>query len=147
MRKSLYLLMLLTMLSGCFDSDPGDVKAYIQKIKQGKPGPIEPIPQMAEYQGKDYNVEKLRSPFELSSDMQKAVVEVEEFEEEIIEEVEFYQAPRPDSARSRELLEEFALANLSMVGTLQKGKEIWVLPGIFTSKSYLAKVFSIPILH
>ncbi|MEN9705930.1 MAG: hypothetical protein RLZZ393_1809 [Pseudomonadota bacterium] len=92
-------------LSGCTSRD-AELAQYIAKVKQEQPTGVKPLPEVRPYENFQYSAQALRSPFMPGTAVSLAVPGL-----------------RPDSHRTREVLERYALDTLKMVGTLQmRGK-------------------------
>ena len=97
--------------AGCA-RDTSDLDAYIGRVKSQPPAPIEPIPEMRPFVTFAYPEGGLRDPFApIEADAPLAA----------------QGGPRPDETRPRELLEDFALDGLRMMGTLQQKGDLWAL--------------------
>jgi len=99
-------------LFGCVNSNVSDLQDYVASIKARKPGKIEPLPDVHVYENYLYDETTLRDPFQGS--VARQVVRTDS-------------QLRPDMQRQREVLEQFALDSLKMVGTLDKGGDRWAL--------------------
>jgi type IV pilus assembly protein PilP len=102
LRQPILTLIAATMtlaLSAC-GKGTGDLEAWVAEVKTRKPAPIEPIPQMKQYEAFTYNGASKRDPFTAPKPQQAA------------------DAPRPDLNRNREPLEEFPIDALRMIGTI-----------------------------
>ncbi len=75
-------------------------------------GHVEPLPEFKAYEAFSYSAADRRAPFEPPVDVQLTMVD-----EQPVSDVE------PDLDRPREVLENFDLKSLTMVGTLQGGVE------------------------
>ena len=98
------------MLFGCTRSTD-DLVAQVEKIKQERGEPLDPIPVMQTFETFAYAADSLRDPFTPSVD-----------EEDVGS-----AGPRPDPNRARETLESFPLDTLDMVGTIGAGKSVMAL--------------------
>ena len=99
-----------TMLAACSGSEGfSDIDALIAEVKARPARAIEPLPEVQAYQAFAYSAANRRSPF-----AQPVPVEP----------VRTEQAPRsnitPDLDRPRELLENFDLGSMTMVGTIRR---------------------------
>lgn len=119
MVKLLKLLMPVFILSitSC-QQDKADLSLYIAKVKARPTVAIEPIPVLEPYEKFDYSAADMHNPFlpvviDLPGEIQ---------EEKII----IDNGIRPDVDRLKEALEEYSLADLSLVGTLEQ-EVIWAL--------------------
>lgn len=100
------------MLVGC-SNDMSDLESFIAETNKRPGGRIEPLPEIKEHQPFAYDAFDLRSPF-------------------VPERQQSPSGPaggglRPDSARTREYLEQFPLDTLKMVGTLIKDGQLYGL--------------------
>ncbi|MGF1642418.1 MAG: pilus assembly protein PilP [Thiotrichales bacterium] len=106
--------MLLLGLWGC-DADQGDLRAFVESVRNQPAGDIPPIPEVKVYQPFNYP-EHTRDPFDGSSiNAQRSV------------RVLSTSSIRIDSNRPRQFLENFPLDSLKMVGTLQQQGQLWGL--------------------
>lgn len=104
----------LLLLVGC-SQDTSDLQSYIQQVKAQKPAPLEPIPEMKPFETFLYPEELENNPFEPFG-------RAREQENTVVQD-----GPRPDPNRPTEVLEEFALDALRMVGTMNQGGLTWGL--------------------
>lgn len=110
--KGVSFLMLLTatlLLSACAgDAQFDDLRTQMNDIK-GKPkGRIEPAPEFKVYKAFSYSAAALRSPFEPPVDVELAALP------------EQRSSVKPDLNRPKEVLEQFGIDSLAMVGTLER---------------------------
>ena len=116
--RILFIIVLTTMafIVGCYRQSQEDVGEFLHKIKQEKPGIIEASPELKSYKGVKYTAISFRSPFKpISFGVQTGTGAVVQ------------QKPRPDANREKELLENYPLDSLKMVGTLKREDDIWGL--------------------
>jgi type IV pilus assembly protein PilP len=114
--KLLAVLMLGSLLVGCGGSSKHqDLVDYIEETKRRPVGQIKPLPPFVPYKSFSYGAMTLRSPFD------QPVYEQQELILQTGKNVE------PDLNREREYLEEFNLASLAMVGTLERSGILWAL--------------------
>ncbi len=104
------LLLSLLMLSGC-GKGLKDLEAWVSEVKARPPSPIEPIPQMKQYEAFTYNAAGRRDPFASIQPSRQAG----------------NSAVRPDLNRNKEPLEEFPLDGLRMVGTIDSKGKVFAL--------------------
>jgi len=113
--RTLAVAAVAVSLSGCFGSNMSDLRDEVATIKRTTPGaPMEPLPKLEPYRPFAYAAYGLRNPFEAAS---------------FLEEIQVPRpasGPQPDLDRPRELLEQFNLESLEMVGTIDK-EGLWVL--------------------
>lgn len=106
-------LLVLTAAAGCA-RDSSDLDRYISEIKARPTAPIEPIPEIKPFQSFSYPDEQLRDPFApLDFAPAKSVAKSD--------------GPRPDPGRPREILEDYPLDTLRMMGILQQKEHLWAL--------------------
>jgi len=96
-------LPLLGTLSACSGRD-ADLDRFIESTKKEPGGRIESLPEIKPYDAFAYADKDLRSPFVPGGSGASGVAGL-----------------RPDNHRNRELLEQFSLDTLKMVGTLNLG--------------------------
>lgn len=107
-------LSILMAACGSNDSQE-DLIEFIDENKKRAPGVVKEPPKIATYEAFTYDAYQLRSPFE-----QPIVI----ISESIV-------APssnvKPDLIRQKERLEQYDIANLEMVGTLERNGVLWAL--------------------
>ena len=101
-------LTLLLLLAGCSLSGQDDLEQWMQQAGKGLHGQVEPLPEIVPYQPFQYQGQELLSPFDATR-LQLARQSA--------------QGKRQDSNRPREILENYDLDKLRLVGTLQLKKE------------------------
>ena len=116
-RARLALLATLTTatLAAC-DSNMRDLEQFVAETKQKHQGRVEPLPPIAEYETVTYSEEGLRDPFKPSQNNSGATVVQASAN-----------GPRPNKDRRREVLENFPLDSLKMVGILKQRQSSWAL--------------------
>jgi len=116
-RARLALLATLTTatLAAC-DSNMRDLEQFVAETKQKHQGRVEPLPPIAEYETVTYSEEGLRDPFKPSQNNSGATVVQASAN-----------GPRPSKDRRREVLENFPLDSLKMVGILKQRQSSWAL--------------------
>ena len=107
-------LATLLLLVGCRTSDNSDLLEFIAQTKAdaSRSRPIDPLPANPPYVAFVYGSAGLRSPFEPPRD---------------VVEIRGRPTGAPDLARPKEYLERFNIAQLSMVGTIEKEGTRWAL--------------------
>ncbi|BAU46634.1 pilus assembly protein PilP [Sulfurifustis variabilis] len=105
--------LILLLLSACADDGMDDLRHFVETAHQGKQPRIEPLPEIKTQEQFSYGAVNLRDPFTPRNLKAQAG--------------QSGGGPRPDMNRRREALEEFPLDALKMVGTLQQGKQAWVV--------------------
>lgn len=83
--------------------EPGNLEKFVAEVKARPAPPLPPLPVMAQFESFEYAAQNLRDPFSNAfADGGGS-------------------GPRPDSARRKQVLEQFPLDALDMVGTLGRG--------------------------
>lgn len=114
MKKLLLALPFLTLMGCSVSDDMSDLQAFMQETLNRPRGRIEPAPVFKVYETFIYSAGNMRSPFELP----------------ILENANAAQMNsnvHPDLTRSKEPLEEFALNQITMVGSIQQQGVLWAL--------------------
>jgi type IV pilus assembly protein PilP len=123
----------LTFLTACSSNDGfSDLDRFMKEIDAKPRGRIEALPEVNVYRAFTYSAANRRSPFLPPQDV-------------IINEVKIQQdqsSVKPNLDRAKEVLESFQLAQLQMVGTLQKGENdtLWALISDDDGGVHMAKV-------
>lgn len=106
---------LAVALTGC-DSDAGtaDLREFVETAHAGRKPRVEPLPEIKAEEGFVYGAAELSDPFS-SANLRPAAAAAANT------------GPQPDLNRRREPLEEYPLDALKMVGTLERGREAWVI--------------------
>lgn len=107
--------LLVVGLSGCGSTDLTDLRQYVAQVKARHPGHIDPLPEIEVYQTHSYSVADLRDPF----------TKPETRKQEATQQAAASNGITPDFNRPRELLEEYPLDSLRMVGTLERDQTVW----------------------
>lgn len=98
------------MLSACTgDRGFDDIDRFMQEARNAPRGVVEPLPEFQAYEAFSYRSADRRAPFEPPVDVQLTMID-----EQLKSDVE------PDLDRPKELLEQFELESLDMVGTLRR---------------------------
>jgi type IV pilus assembly protein PilP len=105
-------VLLVMALAGCVNDNVSDLQTHVAQVKAKKPPPIPPLPEIKPYETYVYDEATLRDPFQAS--VARKVVRSDD-------------ALRPNMKRQREILEQFPLDTLAMVGSLEQGGERWAL--------------------
>lgn len=115
MRNVLMVALVAVACVGC--TEPMDeLDAYMNRVKQAPPPPIEPLPPMRNF--KTHLYQPTRDPF-LPGLAEESAGNLSEIQED--------DPLKPDLERTRELLESFPLDSLDMVGTMGEGEGIEAL--------------------
>jgi len=101
-------------LSGCIGNDMSDLQQEVTRIKRTTPGAqLQSPPRLEPYKPFAYAAYGLRNPFEEATFLQQVPAPANS-------------GVHPDLDRPKELLEEYALESLEMVGTISIGG-LWAL--------------------
>jgi type IV pilus assembly protein PilP len=104
------------VLAACSNSeDMIAMQTYVNTVVNRPPGPIEPPPEFINYESFTYSAASMRAPFDPPIDLSIAMQNQQN------------NLVRPDENRPREELENFAIGNLLMVGTLSREGQNWAL--------------------
>lgn len=117
--KIFVLGALAALLSACSDGRGfKDLDQFMKQAREAPRGVVEPLPEFQAYEAFTYQSADRRSPFEPPIEVQ-ASLNRKPPETNI----------KPDENRPKELLEQYDLKNLSMVGTLKRadGETLWAL--------------------
>lgn len=113
--QAIVIILSYILLSGCEQQDLGDLKQYVQQIKQTTVEPLEPLPAVSAFPELVYTSARLANPFGITSNLENTVNNFAG--NQLI----------TNKTRVREALEFFALDGLTMVGTLSRPNETWAL--------------------
>lgn len=103
------LMVAIALLGGCGgDGQFQDIKDKMAQVKNKPKGRIEPPPEFKVYKAFSYSAAALRSPFERPLDVELAALPQKRSN------------VKPDFNRPKEVLEQFGIDALSMVGTLMR---------------------------
>ncbi len=112
-RLSFYLVLVVLVLAGCSGNQGfADLDAFVAEVKARPKKPIEPLPELKAYQAFTYSAASRRSPF--TSPVEMAETEVVAKPKSNV---------KPNLDRARELLENYDLGSMLMVGTIVKAGE------------------------
>lgn len=113
-------LIALGVLTGCSsNSGFGDLDRFMKQADEKPRGKIEPLPEVQVYRAFTYSAAGNRSPFLPPAEVVVTDIEVAEDQSTV----------KPNFDRPPEVLESFPMAQISMVGNLQKGPDqtLWAL--------------------
>ena len=110
--RSVLTIFIAMGLSACADDSTVDLSAYVQEVKTRQKSRIPPLPKPQEFRIFSYDDSTIRNPFE-------ATVEVQALDTN--------NGLKPDMARNRDVLEQYALGSLKMMGSLEKNGQLWAL--------------------
>lgn len=107
------------LLVGCGGKSLTDLDEYMNEVRRRPAPPIEPIPTFPQYESFVYGAAVLRSPFEQPQALEELIIEAGR--------VANASAVKPDELRVKEYLEQFNIASITMVGTVEKDGQLWGL--------------------
>lgn len=110
------LLAVSLLLSGCSESSIDDLEQFISEAKMKK-GQVEPLPRFQPAETYVYSAMELKDPFETWKSEVKASKEVNNVVSGI----------RPNVNRRKEVLENYPLDTLRMIGSVEFKEERWGL--------------------
>jgi type IV pilus assembly protein PilP len=113
--KKYYIFLSFIIIAGCSSDNFEDLDAFMVQAKATPGGRIEPIPTFAPYKPFDYGAISKRAPF----DIPVLVRPLDISSSAIVD--------APSSTRPKELLEQFNIETLRMVGSLEKDGVLWAL--------------------
>lgn len=111
----IFLLLGLLFLSGC--SQKENIEEVIEEINTTPAGPIEPLPAVVYYEPYAFDPTDIRDPFVPLRNVLLADVEVRRPTSDL----------QPDLTRRREILEQYPLETLTLVGNITKDRSISAL--------------------
>lgn len=101
--------MMMLCLVGCgAESDYQDLRTKMSEIKSRPKGRIEPPPEFKVYKAFSYSAASMRSPFDRPIEVELASIP------------QHRSSVKPDFNRAKEVLEQFSIDSLFMVGTLMR---------------------------
>ena len=115
--KTLIIITSTVLLISC-NKEIADLDLYFSQAKNIPARPIDPLPEINTPEIFIYNAIELRDPF--SNDLQMS-------DEPNSDGTEVVDGPGPDLSRRKEILENFPLDALYMVGTYMQGEDYWGL--------------------
>lgn len=104
--------LIIVGLSACGNEATMDLREYIQEVKARQKGRIPPLPKPQEFKIFSYDDSTIRNPFEPTVEIQA---------------LDTNNGLKPDMARNRDVLEQYALGSLKMMGSLEKNGKLWAL--------------------
>ncbi|WP_348943979.1 pilus assembly protein PilP [Chitinibacter sp. FCG-7] len=128
MKRWILLSLLTTALAGCIGEENSDLKAWMVEQSEGLRGRVEPLPEVKPYEPFAYDAFGLPDPFKPSK-MELA-------------KKGNGSGIAPNRDRVKEVLENYDLEKLRMVGTLQQGKTVHALIKAPDGNLYRVKVGS-----
>lgn len=105
-------IFIIAGLSACGDIETTDLHAYVSDVKARQKSRIPPLPTPQQFEIFAYSDDSLRNPFEPTIEIQA---------------LDTNNGLKPDMDRDRDVLEQFALGSLKMMGSLAKNGRLWAL--------------------
>lgn len=99
-------------LTACGDDATTDLSQYVQEVKSRQKSRIPPLPKPQEFRIFAYDDSTIRNPFEPTVEVQA---------------MDSNNGLKPDMSRNRDVLEQYALGSLKMMGSLAKNGQLWAL--------------------
>lgn len=106
------LCMLFLIVSACSEGTYSDLEEFVNKSGEGLYGKVDPLPEIKSFMPFTYEAFDIPDPFNARKGGQPK---------------ENHNALRPNLKRRKEVLENFPVENLTMVGTLQRDNHIFAL--------------------
>ena len=107
------LVSILAMgLSACGDDNAVELTEYVKEVKARHKSRIPPLPKPQQFNTFDYNDSGLRNPFEPTVEIQT---------------LDTNNGLKPNMDRERDVLEQYPLGSLKMMGSLEKNGRLWAL--------------------
>ncbi|KPJ94848.1 MAG: hypothetical protein AMJ53_04290 [Gammaproteobacteria bacterium SG8_11] len=109
--KIFIVLICMGLIVGCSGENLDDLQQYVKEVKGKQKGSVEPLPEIVEYPIYAYNDSELRDPFIPPAPKRMATSDPN---------------LRPDH-HTPDVLEQFPLDTLQMVGSLEQNGQRWAL--------------------
>jgi type IV pilus assembly protein PilP len=113
--RLLFVLLPVLFVSGCANSNLGELQSYVAQKKAAPPGRIESIPEYTPVETYLYNSEGRRNPF----------MDINSKQDDVVGSTG--SGLRPDFNRAKEELENYSLDSIRMVGTVEQNGITWGL--------------------
>jgi len=115
MKAAPFVLFACVLLAGCFD-DTSDIQQFMADVKATTKAKVKPLPPVKAFEHLPYTSSQLRSPFSLPAPDLYSPTEVARLG-----------CIQPDNKREKQPLEQYAIDNLTMRGTLGDAGQLWAL--------------------
>jgi type IV pilus assembly protein PilP len=115
--RCLLATCIVATLTACSSDEINDLRQYVKDVKAQQKGSIPPLPKPEDFETVAYDDTLLRNPF-LPTSTNK-VSESRNGESQSL--------VQPDRHREKDILEQYALGSLKMVGSLEKDGKLWAL--------------------
>jgi type IV pilus assembly protein PilP len=110
--RCILTISMVAGLSACGNEETVDLHTYVNEVKARQKHHIPPLPKPQEFKIFTYNDSGLRNPFEPTVEIQA---------------LDSNNGLKPDMSRDRDVLEQYALGSLKMMGSLEKNGQKWAL--------------------
>ena len=110
--RCILTISMVAGLSACGNEETVDLHTYVNEVKARQKHNIPPLPKPQEFKIFAYNDSGLRNPFEPTVEIQA---------------LDTNNGLKPDMNRDRDVLEQYALGSLKMMGSLEKNGQRWAL--------------------
>ncbi len=109
---AVFALFLLVGLTACSGEENVDLQTYVSEVKARQKSRIPPLPKPQTFEVFTYNDAVLRDPFVPTAEILA---------------IESDNGLKPDMARERDVLEQYTVSSLKMMGILEKNGRRWAL--------------------
>lgn len=116
--KVVMALILGASLAGCSSSEFEDLQQYVKEVKNSQKGRIQPLPEFKPFETFAYNQLNTKDPFIAWENAETVKKQAEQAAGTGLQ---------PDFNRRKEILEQFPLDSLRMVGTLEQEGRLWAI--------------------
>lgn len=123
--NALSIALLALFLIACGGASTSDLEAYVGQVKGQQKGRIEPLPEFKPFETFSYSASLEKDPF--AAWVTARAPEPILTEEGVIQPVAKPKGISPDFDRRKELLEQYPLDSLNMLGTLDLDDEKWAI--------------------
>ncbi|AKH37418.1 MULTISPECIES: pilus assembly protein PilP [Nitrosomonas] len=103
--------LVIVSASACSEGTYNDLEEFVNQSGEGLRGKVDPLPQIRPFAQFNYEAFNVSDPFNAQKNIPSSK----------------HDTLQPDLKRRKEALENFPLENLTMVGTLQRNKQIFAL--------------------
>ena len=111
--RSFFIALITIVLVACGGAENADLRDYVSEIKSRDKGRIPPLPEPQTFEIYAYDEASLRDPF-ISTQVIEAANNTDS-------------GLRPDHSRQKDVLEEYPLGSLKMMGSLEQSGKRWAL--------------------
>lgn len=123
--RALALLPVVLVLSACGGGNTSDLETYVAQVKGQQKGRIEPLPEFKPFDTFAYSASLEKDPFAawVTARAPEPIIT----DEGVVQPVARPKGISPDFDRRKELLEQYPLDSLNMLGTLDLDNEKWAI--------------------